>query len=75
MRSNLKILFQKNESGNGFIDGRSKVCEHKKHKICMYNPLYVQSVKFITETISRQAIYLLGTGCVGNISILRNDAK
>lgn len=32
-------------------------------------------VKVIIETISRQAIYWQGTGCLGNTSILKKDAK
>lgn len=33
--------------------------------------IFNKSVKVITETISRQAIYLLETGCLGNTSIFK----
>lgn len=43
--------------------------------VCTIHTDFKKSVKITTQTISRQVIYVLGTGCIGNISILKNDAK
>lgn len=57
------------------MGGEKYVNTRNIKSVCTDHTDFNKSVKIITETISRQAIYMLGTGCVGNISILKNDAK
>lgn len=56
------------------MGGEKYVNTRNIKSVCTIHADFNKSVK-ITGTISRQATYLLGTGCLGNISILKDNAK